>query len=290
MHDGVDAVEDLIREAPDVSEELGPEPMLRKGGGLEETAREEPGIETPENSVGKQLMKGLDDHGTDVTHVPGEKDLHNANLDGMLQRRPIAEAPGVPAKMPAAVESETRARLLLLDRDGTIIVEKGFPKDPAEVELIPGAASAIRRLRALGLRAAVISNQSGIGRGYLTPEDVARVNARLAELLAAEGAALDGLYYCPHAPEDGCACRKPQRTLLDLAAADLGGDLARSFFVGDKKDDVDAGRNVGATTFLVKTGFGEKQVFPAGEGPDDVVADLAEAAERIEEILKTSAP
>lgn len=166
------------------------------------------------------------------------------------------------------------------------MVERGFPKDPAEVELIPGAAAAIRRLRAAGLRVAVISNQSGIGRGYLTHEDVARVNARLGELLEAEGAALDGLYYCPHAPEDGCVCRKPRRTLLDRAAADLGGDLSRSFFVGDKKDDVDAGRGVGATTFLVRTGYGEKQVFPGGAGPDFTVADLAEAAEKIEELLR----
>ena len=177
-------------------------------------------------------------------------------------------------------------RLLLLDRDGTIMVEKGFPKEPDEVELIPGAAAAIRRLRALGLKAVVISNQSGIGRGYLTHEDVARVNARLAELLAAEGTELDAVYFCPHAPGDGCVCRKPQRTLLDRAAADLGGVLSRSFFVGDKKDDVDAGRNVGATTFLVRTGYGEKQTFPDGAGPDFVVADLAEAAAKIEELLR----
>jgi len=176
-------------------------------------------------------------------------------------------------------------RLLFLDRDGTIIVDKGFPRDPDEVELIPGSAAAIRGLRALGLKAVVISNQSGIGRGFLTHEDVARVNARLGELLEAEGAALDGLYYCPHAPGDGCACRKPQRTLLDRAATAFGADLSLSFFVGDKKDDVDAGRNVGATTFLVRTGYGEKQVFPEGAGPDFVVADLVEAAAKIEEIL-----
>jgi histidinol-phosphate phosphatase family protein len=180
--------------------------------------------------------------------------------------------------------------LLLLDRDGTIIVEKGFPKDPADVELIPGAAAAIRRLRALKLRTAVISNQSGIGRGYLGQDDVERVNARLTELLAAEGAVLDGIYYCPHTPEDSCACRKPQRALLDRAAADLGGDLSRSFIVGDKKDDIDAGRKVGATTFLVRTGYGAEQLFPDGGGPDYVVADLAEAAAKIEQLLKASAP
>jgi len=166
------------------------------------------------------------------------------------------------------------------------MVEKEFPKDPADVELIAGAAAGIRRLRSLGLKAVVISNQSGIGRGLLSHEDVARVNARLAELLAAEGAALDGIYYCPHAPGDGCACRKPQRTLLDRAAAELGGDLSRSYFVGDKKDDVDAGRNVGATTLLVMTGYGADQSFPEGEGPDFHVADFAEAAARIEELLR----
>ncbi len=153
-------------------------------------------------------------------------------------------------------------RLALLDRDGTIIVERGFPKEPDEVELIPGSAAAIRRLRSLGLRAVVVSNQSGIGRGFLTRDDVERVNARLLELLAAEGTTLDAVLYCPHAPEDGCACRKPQRTLPDRAASEFGADLARSFFVGDKRDDVDAGRNVGATTFLVRTGYGEQQDFP----------------------------
>ena len=182
--------------------------------------------------------------------------------------------------------SRPPVRLALLDRDGTIIVEKGFPKDPDEVELIPGSAAAIRRLRSLDLRAVVVSNQSGIGRGFLTPDDVERVNARLLELLAAEWTTLDAIFYCPHAPGEGCACRKPQRTLPDRAAAAFGADLARSFFVGDKKDDVDAGRNVGATTFLVRTGYGEKQTFPEGAGPDFVVADLAEAAAKIEELLR----
>jgi len=182
--------------------------------------------------------------------------------------------------------SADSSRLLLLDRDGTIIVEKEFPNDPAAVELIPGAAAAIRRLRAKGLLAVVVSNQSGVGRGLLTRHDVERVNARLLALLASEGATLDAILYCPHAPQDGCACRKPQRTLLDRAAADFDADLSRSFFVGDKKADIDAGRNVGATTFLVRTGYGERQSFPEGDAPNFVVADLAEAAAKIEELLQ----
>jgi D-glycero-D-manno-heptose 1,7-bisphosphate phosphatase len=183
--------------------------------------------------------------------------------------------------------SQGRPRsLALLDRDGTIIVERGFPKDPDDVEMIPGSAAAIRRLRSLGLPAVVVSNQSGIGRGFLTPGDVERVNARLLELLEAEGTTLDAILWCPHSPDDGCACRKPQRTLPDRAAVAFGADLARSFFVGDKKDDVDAGRAVGATTFLVRTGYGAAQAFPDGLGPDFTVADLAEAAAKIEELLR----
>ncbi len=136
-------------------------------------------------------------------------------------------------RAPMIASSRSPARLLLLDRDGTIMVDRGFPKDPAEVELIPGAARAIRRMRGLGLRVAIISNQSGIGRGYMTRDDVDRVNDRLRELLGREGAALDAIYYCPHAPGDGCSCRKPRRALLDRAAEELAGDLRRSFFVGD---------------------------------------------------------
>jgi histidinol-phosphate phosphatase family protein len=173
--------------------------------------------------------------------------------------------------------------MVLLDRDGTIIVERGFPKDPAEVELLPGAAEAIRRLRARGLVAVVISSQSGIGRGHLTFEDVARVNGRLMELLAEQGTTLDAIHFCPHAPGDGCGCRKPQSELLLRAAAEFGADLSRSFFVGDKKDDVDAGRRVGATTILVRTGYGAALAFAPGEGPDLFAEDLAEAARLIEE-------
>ena len=176
-------------------------------------------------------------------------------------------------------------RLLFLDRDGTIIVERNFPRNPDEVELLPGAAAAIRRLRARGLAVVVVSNQSGIGRGYLTFEDASRVNARLLELLAAEGTTLDAIYFCPHAPADGCGCRKPRSGLLLKAAEEFGADLSRSFLVGDKAADVEAGRAVGTTTVLVRTGYGAAQLFPPGRGPDLLAEDLGAAARLIEPLL-----
>ena len=100
-------------------------------------------------------------------------------------------------------------RFVLLDRDGTIIIEREYLSDPQQVELVPGASEALRRLRQIGLGLAVITNQSGVGRGYCDAGRVALVHGRMCALLAAEGAYLDGIYVCPHTPEDGCSCRKP---------------------------------------------------------------------------------
>jgi D-glycero-D-manno-heptose 1,7-bisphosphate phosphatase len=178
----------------------------------------------------------------------------------------------------------TTRRLALLDRDGTLTVERGFVTDPADLELLPGAAAAVRRLRALGLGVAVVSNQSAVGRGLMSLDDLAAVTARLLDLLSAEGAELDGVYVCVHAPEDGCACRKPKAALLARAASELSGDLTRSFVIGDSARDVEAGRAAGAFTILVRTGHGES-ALAAGATADRVAADVAEAVDAIAELL-----
>src|SRR5439155_11509676 len=118
-------------------------------------------------------------------------------------------APAGPAFMP----SVTRAAVLL-DRDGTLIEDAGYPRDPQRVRLLPGAAGALRALRAAGLALAVVSNQSGVGRGLVRPEEALAVHHRAEEALAAGGVRLAGAHYCPHAPQDGCACRKPSPGLL----------------------------------------------------------------------------
>jgi len=127
-----------------------------------------------------------------------------------------------------------------------------------------------------GVPIVIVSNQSGIGRGYFTEGDLAAVEARVQEVLAAGGARLDRLYHCPHAPEVGCACRKPAPAMAIDAARDLGLDLGRSFVIGDKRADVELGRSVGATAILVRTGYGREEEANGVEA-DEVFDDLPAA-------------
>lgn len=138
-----------------------------------------------------------------------------------------------------------------LDRDGTIVVDKHYLADPDGLELLPNALDGLRELRDLGARLVVVTNQSGVARGYFPVEAVERTHMRLRELLAQGGIELDGIYVCPHGPDDGCACRKPGSELFERAADDLGLDLNTSFVLGDKDADVEAGRRIGATPVLV---------------------------------------
>lgn len=172
-------------------------------------------------------------------------------------------------------------RVVLLDRDGTINVEREYLSDPAGVALLPNAAAGLRKLRALGFGLIVISNQAGVARGYFTAADVDAVNARLMALLRDEGIALDGIYVCPHGPDDGCACRKPEPGLIQRAAREHGFDVGASVMVGDKAIDVEAGRRAGAGTILVRTGYGRETEARADVRPDFVADDLLAAADVI---------
>jgi len=156
---------------------------------------------------------------------------------------------------------------VFFDRDGTLIRERRYLHRPEEVELLPGGARAVRLARRRGYAAVLVTNQSGVGRGKYTPADVDACHARLAELLAAEGTRLDGVYACPHAPDDGCACRKPAPGMLRRAARELSLDLARSVVVGDKRADLEAARAVGAEGRVVTTGHGRAEATQlAAEG------------------------
>jgi D-glycero-D-manno-heptose 1,7-bisphosphate phosphatase len=135
-------------------------------------------------------------------------------------------------------------RALFLDRDGTLIVDANYPRDPAIVELIPGAAEALAELQRTW-KLVVISNQSGIGRGIITETEATAVHERFLALFARAGVTFAGCYYCPHAPNDGCRCRKPAPGLLLDAASEIGLDLAASVMIGDKASDLEAGRAAG---------------------------------------------
>lgn len=170
------------------------------------------------------------------------------------------------------------SRLAALDRDGTLIEERPYLGDPDGVSLLPNAARGLRALQRDGFRLVVLSNQSGVGRGYFGLEAVERVNRRLSDLLAREGVSLDGFYFCPHHPAGGCDCRKPCTGLLERAAREAGAAPWQTFVVGDKECDIEMGRRAGATTLLVRTGWGQQTEVAAAVPPDHIVDDLLEAA------------
>jgi D-glycero-D-manno-heptose 1,7-bisphosphate phosphatase len=124
-------------------------------------------------------------------------------------------------------------RALFLDRDGTLIVDVGYPRDPAQVAILPGAAAALAALPA-DVALVIVTNQSGLARGLVTPAEAAAVQTEVERQFAAAGVRFAGVYVCPHGPDDGCRCRKPAPGMLLDAARDLGLDLARSLMIGDK--------------------------------------------------------
>lgn len=146
---------------------------------------------------------------------------------------------------------------VFLDRDGTIIVERDYLSDPSLVELECGAALGLRRMAAAGFALVVLTNQSGIARGYFDLPAAEAVNQRAVALLAEEGVTIDGWYICPHGPSDDCSCRKPLPGLATRAMADLG--LARSgcWMIGDKRSDVELADAIGGRGILVLTGHGQ---------------------------------
>jgi len=176
-------------------------------------------------------------------------------------------------------------RFAILDRDGTINEEVGYVLHPAEMRLIPGAAAAIHRLRELGLGVVVVTNQSPVGRGLLTEQRLGDIHDRLRDLLADEGASVDAIEFCPHTPEDGCACRKPGTEMVERAARRLEFDPSAAFVVGDHEGDMRLGRTLGATTILVLTGHGAEECAGASPHADHVADDLLGATAVIESLL-----
>ena len=176
-------------------------------------------------------------------------------------------------------------RAVFLDRDGTIVDDPppGYLHEPDKVRLLPGAAEAIRRLNDAGWLAIVVSNQSGIARGLYGAAAYRDVQRRLVELLASQGARLDGEYFCPHHPEftGPCECRKPGVQLFRDAEAELGVNLRRSYWVGDRVGDVAPANALGGRGLLVETGRGPMQVGKARALGFSVVPDLAAAVTAI---------
>lgn len=182
-------------------------------------------------------------------------------------------------------------RAVFLDRDGTINVDVGYPSRWDQITIYPYAFDAVRRLKAAGYLALIVTNQSGIGRGFLTEDDLADIHARMREEFARRGISIDGIYHCPHydaaayaAGTAACLCRKPEPGMALRAAAEHDIDLRRSYMIGDKVEDVLFGLNFGGTPVLVRTGYGataEPKLAAMGVRPGLVADDLAAAADWI---------
>ena len=164
-------------------------------------------------------------------------------------------------------------------------MEHNYLSDPDEVELIPGAVQGLRKMQAANLGIVVVTNQSGIGRGFFDEEGLELIHQKLLQILDRDGVRLDGIFFCPHLPTDGCNCRKPETGLLDRAAETLNFDARTSFVVGDKASDIEMGQRAGATTLLVRTGYGAEVERANTCTPDHVAGDLFEAGRIIHDCV-----
>ena len=168
-------------------------------------------------------------------------------------------------------------RAVFLDRDGTIADDVNYCCRPEDFRILPRAAEAVAMLNEAALPIVVVTNQSGVARGYLTEHTLAQIHQKLRDELARCGAWVDAIYYCPHHPGDGCVCRKPGTGMLRRAAEELGLALAGSYLVGDREMDVLAGQAAGCHTVLVETG--PAPWTASGASPEHRAPTLYEAVE-----------
>jgi len=172
-----------------------------------------------------------------------------------------------------------KRKAVFLDRDGTINFDPGYLGDPEQFRFLPGVVEALTRLHEAGYLIFVVSNQSGIARGFFRDADLDRVHDKMRNALRAEGVVLDGIYYCPHHPDERCSCRKPSPKMVLDASRSFGVDIEHSYFIGDRISDIETGKNAGCRTILVLTGAGrETQTsLSPSQNADRVAASLLDA-------------
>ncbi|HXL50392.1 MAG TPA: HAD family hydrolase [Candidatus Limnocylindrales bacterium] len=152
------------------------------------------------------------------------------------------------------------SKAVFLDRDGVLTRERSdYVKTPNELEVLPGIGPPLRDLRNMGFRLVIVTNQSVVGRGLATDEQMARIHEKLQSELKRMGCSVDAIYYCPHLPSAGCSCRKPEPGLIMRAAKDLGIDVASSWMIGDKEIDLEAAKRAGCRGVRVETNLGDLQ-------------------------------
>ena len=204
-----------------------------------------------------------------------------------------SEDPGHVTLRPTDVSTVLEGVTVFLDRDGTLNYDPGYLSIAADLKLLAGVGPALARLKRAGARLVVVTNQSGVGRGLFTLKDLEAIHARLEGLLEQEDAALDAIYFCPHHPDDGCHCRKPNVGMVERAVSELQLDLRRSYLIGDHARDIQLAKRVGATAVLLTSALVDEQALEmlrAEQAMPDVVApSMAEAVDWIlEDAAKTA--
>ena len=169
-------------------------------------------------------------------------------------------------------------KVIVLDRDGTIVVDRHYLSDPQELQFEPRAEFALRRMVDMGYRLVIVTNQSGIGRGLFSTARLEEIHERLRQMLEDNGTPVAAIYSCPHVPDDRCTCRKPKLGLMTQAATDLGFDMTKAIVIGDKDSDVEFGNRAGAVSILIRPA---SNAADSAAAPTYVVKDLAEAADVI---------
>ena len=177
---------------------------------------------------------------------------------------------------------DSSSRVIFLDRDGVINQERAgaYIRTPEEWVPIPGSLEAIARLCAAGHEIIILTNQSGLGRGLLTLDDLEAIHTKLVQTVEDHGGHIAGIYFCPHTPTEDCSCRKPKDGLIRLAESELGCRAKNAPFIGDQLTDVKAARSAECRPFLVRTGRG-KDIFDEELSDVEIHSDLSSAADAI---------
>jgi histidinol-phosphate phosphatase family protein len=171
------------------------------------------------------------------------------------------------------------AKAVFVDRDDTVNRDVPYCRHPDDFMLLPGVARGIKSLNKVGLKVVLITNQSGIARGYFTDEILASIHKKMANDLAEQGAHIDAIYYCPHHPDDNCDCRKPKPKLIYQAVAELHIDLSQSFVIGDRLMDIELATTVGCKGVIVPSGQGKEELKASTIIPDYVAPDFESAVQ-----------
>ena len=174
-----------------------------------------------------------------------------------------------------------KKRAVFLDRDGTVCEDVNYLSRAEDLSLFPFAAEAVKLLNQTPFLVILITNQSGIARGFFGQDDLYSIHQKLEYELAASGAKLDAIYFCPHNADDNCVCRKPNTGMINCALNDFEINIENSWIIGDKAIDVETGFNAGAKTALVLTGYGRKEAESLSKEPDLVAENLLDAAKFI---------